>query len=234
MEDNRGKERAYTLFHPKRPDPVREIEKYQVSLRKKRKTDLFMKKRKILLQEDSEMNPEESENIVPGINELNIVEKVEVLAEKIIKDQSDRDLIPTLGLLSNLIMNNWNIKFLNIISNAKLLRKFQNILKEGHLESNLNIIAVLINIMFYVKPQEVNPQCIFEEELIQSVYENLCLPENQNYIYKAKYLKAMICLANINLNYPDVSSYLIQNSVFEVLNELCNINLFSEDPIFID
>mmetsp|Transcript_14764 Transcript_14764/g.12981 ORF Transcript_14764/g.12981 Transcript_14764/m.12981 type:complete len:80 (-) Transcript_14764:1045-1284(-) len=76
-----------------------------------------------------------------------------------------------LELLHVLCLYDWNHKYENILCNNSVMKRFDQILKEGILKNTINVIKIITNMMFFNKYDEENKECLLSTDLLQGIYE---------------------------------------------------------------
>lgn len=168
MEDTRGKERAKKLFDFHQENPKKQREEYLVALRKKKRNQMFMSKRKFV---DFETN-KENVFIVPESERKCVVEHAELLAQKLQEDLNQFTLSNVLEAISELIKSAWNEKFAVVLMSKVCLERYNQILNTDNSSAVVSVLKILTNIAYYVDKIEGEIlNTMVEVGLFESIYQ---------------------------------------------------------------
>ncbi|CAI2366201.1 unnamed protein product [Moneuplotes crassus] len=230
MDDSRGRERQRKMFSLQIEDPRKKIQNFQVNLRKKKRSDLFKKNRKIIIKDDIKMEDEHLFISDAEILKLNSVEKVKVLVDKITNSDSDQEVSQLLEYLPVIIRDRWDEEYISILTGRSFLERLNELLSKACTKRTLTILKLIINLTYHIEVGSMD--CFIEEELIITILKSLTLPENSEYFLSEKYKKALILLSNICLDFPVISGFLLENNIIGILETLLAEEIFFKDSGF--
>lgn len=117
--------RAKRFFDVTPNDPRKDRESFMVNLRKKKRAEIFMVKRKRRCNDEDK----ENSNYFPELQKLETVERCEVLAEKVLKKTDSVVVSAALKALKNMTLSAWNKKFASILLAPRMLERYEEILR---------------------------------------------------------------------------------------------------------
>jgi hypothetical protein len=175
MEDLRQKERIENFMKLSQEEPNKKREQYMVSLRKKKKSNMFQSKRKILWSEYIKGEKKHFYDIIPDFFILHTAERVGVCVEKFIKASKaskDNELHQLLGIMANIVDEHWLEIYSAEFLNKEMIEQFSKTIKIPKLQ--LLTIEVFNNIMFNIESINTGvASCIFTSGLLDSIMDNI-------------------------------------------------------------
>lgn len=203
MEDSRPQMRAKKFLSSYSEDPKKQREEFMISLRKKKRAEIFNSKRNF-----SSASPEKEKcKILAEIDMDTIVETSERFAETLCLSNDRKEVLDTLSKIHVLIANRWNPKFYNVFINKTLLNRFNEILKLEESSMWIYVLKILTNICFEVDELDnYSANLFFEDGLFDTILDCLFLPDNTFLFNVEKWSQAITLLANlvwVNGNFRD-------------------------------
>ncbi|CAI2365568.1 unnamed protein product [Moneuplotes crassus] len=230
MDDSKANIRHKKMFDLFLEDPRQKLHNFQVKLRKKKRSELFKRNRKISVMDDITMEDEHLFISDSKILHLNLVEKVEVYVEKIVNSSSEAEVDKLMDYLPILIRDSWDSKYINVLTNKKFINKLDQLLSGASLKTTMNIVKLLINLTYHIEVNSI--ECFIKEDFLQTILELLELPENPEFLVVEKYHKTLILLSNLCFDFTGVSDVLLQNGIFQIIESLFHIRIFFSNREF--
>lgn len=223
MDDSKGRERAKKFYEVGFGDYREKQEQFQVSLRKKKRKELFERNRKVMVRDDIHMDDESLFITDAEICKLPNTEKVEALVHRIVTGSDPTEVNKILDYLPVIIRDDWNDKYINVLATQKFITKLCELLKNSTLRMTINITKLLINLNFHIEPGMVDN--FMNREFIQTLFEHLQIAEDSQAVLVEKYSKVLVLLANLSFNFPEICQMLLDDGVLGVVEGLLNTQI---------
>ena len=218
MEDLRSHKRTKNFMQIKPQDPKKKSELFMISLRKKKKTEIFATKRKIIMQQ---FIKESALEIIPESSNLPLDGKIEEIADTFCTVIEESQVLQLLQTMIGIVDNTWSDDYEEIFLTKEMIHRYKSVIKIENISIQRCVVHLVSNIVFHVK--SIVPVLILEFKssgLLNELYELLHLPTNFSNEEFGLALDAIICIANMAYTDKMFIDDIIDSNVYDLLANL--------------
>lgn len=231
MEDTRGLSRAKNFMKIPVGDPKKQREEFLVSLRKKRKSEMFKQKRRVLQATNIDITDLSVVEIIPEFFRLHVVERAEALLQKFCRSSTDTETLHLLKIMTKIVNEQWRADYDNIFLSSSAIKTYNTALNSSEAEIRRLSLQILTNLFYEVNTIYADR----EEEIVSSgmfltILQNLCFKAQTTPFELEMCENSFVCLANMGVVSKSLKEHLISNKIFTTLADIfLNHELINND-----